>query len=113
MVAKRPVTVPHWRRTQFRIAIGFVLFAPAVTALAILFSAGPTMLAVLPFENLSQRPEDAPLLSGLTDEILTQLGAIDPDRLGVIGRTSVTRYVAGKSSLNSSGNTVSTGRARS
>jgi DNA-binding winged helix-turn-helix (wHTH) protein/TolB-like protein/Tfp pilus assembly protein PilF len=98
-IAPRPTAKPHWRRTEFRLAAGFVLAAVVATVLGVLLSSGPTMLAVLPFENLTQRSEDAPLLSGLTDEILTQLGAIDPERLGVIGRTSVTRYVAGKSSL--------------
>jgi TolB-like protein/Tfp pilus assembly protein PilF len=57
------------------------------------------MLAVVPLENLTGHSENASLASGLTDELLTQLGAIDPGRLAVIGRTSVARYTASKSSL--------------
>src|SRR5271165_91325 len=50
------------------------------------------MLAVLPFENLTGHPEDAPIVEGLTDEMISEFGAIQPGRLGVIGRTSVMHY---------------------
>ncbi len=50
------------------------------------------MLAVLPFENLTQVADDAPVIDGLADELITQFGTIQPERLGVIGRTSVLRY---------------------
>jgi DNA-binding winged helix-turn-helix (wHTH) protein/tetratricopeptide (TPR) repeat protein len=49
-------------------------------------------LAVLPFENLSSDPEREYLADGLTEETIAALGQIDPDRLGVIGRTSVMAY---------------------
>jgi TolB-like protein len=49
-------------------------------------------LAVLPFENLSSDPEREYLADGLTEETITALGQIDPDHLGVIGRTSVMAY---------------------
>lgn len=50
------------------------------------------MLAVLPFENLSGDPEQAYLSDGLTEEMITHLGRLDPRRLGVIARTSSMRY---------------------
>src|SRR5260370_21679407 len=53
------------------------------------------MLAVLPFENLTERPDSASVIAGLTDELITQFGAILPSRLGVIGHTSVMRYKGG------------------
>ncbi len=49
------------------------------------------ILAVLPFENVTQRAEDAAVIDGLSNELITQFGAALPDRLGVIGRTSVVR----------------------
>ena len=46
------------------------------------------MLAVLPFDNLSADPEQEYFSSGLTEEMITQLGALEPERLGVIARVS-------------------------
>lgn len=51
-----------------------------------------TMLAVLPFENLSGDPNQDYFSDGLTEELITQLGALSPDRLGVIARTSSMVY---------------------
>ena len=49
-------------------------------------------LAVLPFENLGAGPEQDYLADGLTEELIASLGQIDPDHLGVIGRTSIMSY---------------------
>ena len=49
-------------------------------------------LAVLPFENLSTDPEREYLADGFTEETIAALGQIDPERLTVIGRTTVTTY---------------------
>lgn len=49
-----------------------------------------TMLAVLPFQNLTGDPSQANFIDGLTEEITTQLG--NADQFGVIARTSVMRY---------------------
>lgn len=49
-------------------------------------------VAVLPFENLSRDPDREYLADGLTDETIAVLGQIDPEHLGVIGRTSVMSY---------------------
>jgi len=53
------------------------------------------MLAVLPFENLGERAEEDYLSDGLTDELITQLGGLDPHHLGVIARTSAMQYRRG------------------
>jgi TolB-like protein/DNA-binding winged helix-turn-helix (wHTH) protein len=50
------------------------------------------MLAVLPFENLTGDPNKDYLADGLTEEMISQLGRLNPERLGVIARTSVMGY---------------------
>jgi TolB-like protein/Flp pilus assembly protein TadD len=50
------------------------------------------MLAVLPFENLSNNPEHEYFSDGLTEETISQLGQINPEHLGVIARTSSMVY---------------------
>jgi TolB-like protein/DNA-binding winged helix-turn-helix (wHTH) protein len=50
------------------------------------------MLAVLPFENLTGDPNKEYLADGLTEEMISQLGRLNPDQLGVIARTSVMGY---------------------
>lgn len=50
------------------------------------------MIATLPFENLSGDTNQDMFTDGLTEEIIGQLGSLNPQRLGVIGRSSVIRY---------------------
>src|SRR5215831_4221520 len=50
------------------------------------------MLAVLPFENLSGDKNQEYFSDGLTEETITQLGKMSPNRLGVIARTSSMAY---------------------
>jgi TolB-like protein/Tfp pilus assembly protein PilF len=50
------------------------------------------VLVVLPFENLSGDVDQEYFSDGLTDEMITQLGRLNPDRLGVIARTSAMKY---------------------
>jgi len=50
------------------------------------------MLAVLPFENLGRDPEQEYFAEGLTEEMISHLGQLDPRRLGVIARTSAIQY---------------------
>jgi TolB-like protein/DNA-binding winged helix-turn-helix (wHTH) protein len=49
-------------------------------------------LAVLPFQNLTGDPNKEYLADGLTEETISQLGRLNPERLGVIARTSVMGY---------------------
>jgi TolB-like protein/Tfp pilus assembly protein PilF len=55
-------------------------------------ASGRIMLAVLPFENLSGDPAQEYFSNGLTEEMITQLGRLEPERLGVIARTSAMQY---------------------
>ncbi len=50
------------------------------------------MLAVLPFENLSDSAEQEYFSDGLTEETISYLGRMSPDRLGVIARTTSMAY---------------------
>ncbi len=54
--------------------------------------AGRLMLAVLPFENLTGDASQDYFSDGLTEEMIAQLGNLDPQHLGVIARTSVMHY---------------------
>jgi TolB-like protein/DNA-binding winged helix-turn-helix (wHTH) protein/Flp pilus assembly protein TadD len=47
------------------------------------------MLAVLPFQNMTGDPAQEYISDGMTEELISQLGRLDPSRLGVIARTSV------------------------
>src|SRR6266851_7655212 len=49
-------------------------------------------LAVLPFQNLTGDPNKDYLADGLTEEMISQLGRLNPEQLGVIARTSVMGY---------------------
>ena len=60
------------------------------------------MLAVLPFENISGHNQDY-FCDGLTEEMITQLGRINPDRLGVIARTSAMKYKGTRKTVNQVG----------
>jgi TolB-like protein/Flp pilus assembly protein TadD len=50
------------------------------------------MLAVLPLQNLSGDPNEEYFSDGLTEEMITQLSRLQPDRLSVIARTSTMQY---------------------
>ena len=57
---------------------------------------GKVVLAVLPFENLSGDPEQEYFSDGLTEEMITQLSRLNPERLGVIARTSAMMFKGSK-----------------
>jgi TolB-like protein/DNA-binding winged helix-turn-helix (wHTH) protein/Flp pilus assembly protein TadD len=50
------------------------------------------MLAVLPFQNMSNDPSQEYFSDGLTEETITDLGQLSPEQLGVIARTSAMAY---------------------
>jgi len=53
---------------------------------------GKIMLAVLPFENLSDDHDQEYFSDGLTEEMITQLSRLNPELLGVIARTSAMMF---------------------
>lgn len=55
-------------------------------------ASGRTVLAVLPFRNLTGAADQDYFSDGLTEEMIGQFGRLDPEHLGVIARTSVMHY---------------------
>ena len=53
---------------------------------------GRFMLAVLPFQNLTGDPDKEYLADGMTEELIAQLGRMDPSGVGVIARTSAMQF---------------------
>ncbi len=49
-------------------------------------------IVVLPFQNLTGDASREFFADGMTEEMISQLGAMDPNRLGVIARTSAVKY---------------------
>jgi TolB-like protein/DNA-binding winged helix-turn-helix (wHTH) protein/Flp pilus assembly protein TadD len=67
------------------------------------------MLAVLPFENLSGDANEDYFADGLTEEMIAQLGQVQPSRLGVIARTSIVHYKHTKESIAEIGRELGVG----
>jgi TolB-like protein/Flp pilus assembly protein TadD len=65
--------------------------------------AGKIMFAVLPFENLSGDSEQEYFSDGLTEEMISRLGQMEPQRLGVIARTSAIQYKGTKKRIDQIG----------
>jgi TolB-like protein/DNA-binding winged helix-turn-helix (wHTH) protein/Flp pilus assembly protein TadD len=91
------------RDWRWRLLAGIaVLFAIPVVYFASRGITKPSgiRLAVMPFENLSGDSKDDPAVDGLTDELITGFGSIQPSRLGVIGRSSVMRLKSSRPTLD-------------
>ena len=63
-------------------------------------ASGKVMIAALPFENLGGDASQDPFINGLQEELMSDLGTVQPDRLGVIGRSSVMRFKNGSRDLH-------------
>ena len=99
-----PVPSPALPRSRalWRFAAAGVIFAAALTAGLYLLrprtskpaDAGPhrIMLAVLPFLDLSGDRRQDFASEAMTEEMITHLGRLTPQSLGVIARTSVMKY---------------------
>lgn len=89
---------PKVREVRLAIALGIAALALG----AIIFATrgkpskpqqhGPVRLAVLPFANLNGNEEQEYLSDGLTEEMISQLGSLNPSRQEVIARTSAMTY---------------------
>ena len=72
--------------------LGYRFIAPVMIPTRSSSLEAKRMLAVLPFENLGGDPEQEYFADGLTEEMISHLGQLDPRRLGVIARTSAIQY---------------------
>jgi TolB-like protein/DNA-binding winged helix-turn-helix (wHTH) protein/Tfp pilus assembly protein PilF len=99
-VAPSPATpVPRggwWRWAATLVVVAAVLGAAGVFTVrgwpGNRAASGRSMLAVLPFANISGDADQDYLSAGFTDELIAQLGALNPEKLGVIARTTVVSY---------------------
>jgi TolB-like protein/DNA-binding winged helix-turn-helix (wHTH) protein/tetratricopeptide (TPR) repeat protein len=66
-------------------------------------NSGRMALAVLPFENLSSDPDQEFFSDGFTEEVISELGMIGPEKLTVIGRTTSMLYKGAKKSIGEIG----------
>ena len=71
------VALPAWWRWRARVAAA---------------SQPKTVLAVLPFDNLSGDADQEFFSDGLTEEMISQIGKLNRDRLTVIARSSIAKY---------------------
>jgi TolB-like protein/DNA-binding winged helix-turn-helix (wHTH) protein/Tfp pilus assembly protein PilF len=78
-----------------------VVLAVAVAAVLLSRKSAPPrklMFVVLPFANLTGDPAQEYIADGMTEEMITQMGGLDPERIGVIARTSAMRFKGGQKS---------------
>jgi TolB-like protein/DNA-binding winged helix-turn-helix (wHTH) protein/tetratricopeptide (TPR) repeat protein len=92
-----PMPAPVRQRSFWIVPSAIALVAGLVAVALYFYSRQPptsqrVIVATLPFENLSGDSKEAIFADGLTEELIGQLGSLNPDRLGVIGRSSVMRY---------------------
>lgn len=96
---RQPVGVSSFRRWPALLAISLLLILSLVAYLQWgrrhvrpQLVSGRVMVAVLPFQNLTGDPGQEYFSDGMTEEMIAQLGRVDPQRMGVIARTSVMHY---------------------
>jgi TolB-like protein/DNA-binding winged helix-turn-helix (wHTH) protein/tetratricopeptide (TPR) repeat protein len=92
------------RRLLFGLSVAVLAGIVAVGAMLVLKGRQPeagggapatarrAMLVVLPFETVGGGPDQAFFGDGITEEMISQIGALDPAHLGVIARTTAMRY---------------------
>jgi TolB-like protein len=79
--------------------VGYRFIAPVERVQRLHSVSGRKMLLVLPFDNLSGDPAQQYFADGMTEELISQLGQINPKQLGVIARTSSTYYRGAKKTI--------------
>ena len=95
-VSRRRLSLPS--RVVLLLASGSLAIAVVVAGLyfKVVRPSAPgsprTTLAVLPFQNLSNDAEQEFFSDGFTEEMIAELGALDPGHLGVIARTTTMLY---------------------
>lgn len=94
-------------RSQFGSVTRLVGIAASVVLLAVVAAfvrsryaatSGKLMFVVLPFENLTGDTSQEYIADGMTEEMITQMGVLDPGHIGVIARTSAMQFKGTKKS---------------
>lgn len=92
---------PLRSRKGLVVALAMAVLLVALVSIAFLRRSHPpanataqkrVMLAVLPFQNMSNDPGQEYFSDGLTEETITDLGQLSPEHLGVVARTSAMAY---------------------
>jgi len=101
-------SVPRTLRARPWVALGAVVLLIA-TVIAYRFATpkppvAQTRIVVLPFQNLTGDPNQEFFADGMTEEMISELGAMDPKRLGVIARTSAVKYKNSGKGIDQIGN---------
>ncbi len=100
--ARQPAALPQLPPVVLRLAVGFAVVLVVVGGYFAWKSwRTPRPLAyakmlVLPFVNLSSDPQQEFFSDALTEEMISQLGSLQPEHLGVIARTTAMQYKATK-----------------
>jgi TolB-like protein/DNA-binding winged helix-turn-helix (wHTH) protein/Flp pilus assembly protein TadD len=90
--ATRPIRLwPFWLALALMLVVAVLVTRPYLSTSS-RPGPGKVMLVVLPFKNLSGDPQQDYFVDGMTEEMITELGSLDPQHLGVIARTSSMRY---------------------
>jgi TolB-like protein/DNA-binding winged helix-turn-helix (wHTH) protein len=89
--------LPAWKRTgKILAAVAAIILAAFQLTHSLRAAQGrnskPIVVAVLPFESWSPNSELAHLSDGVSQELITQFGRIDPARLSVAARAAVQPY---------------------
>ena len=109
-----PSRVHFGQRSQWKIVLIGLAGASLLAALAAYWAwhgstrhaasaAEKVILAVLPFDNLSRDPDQEFFSDGLTEEMIAQLGKLNPERLIVISSGSVAKYKGRRVAANQIG----------
>ncbi len=84
-------------RGRAQVAVG--LFAVGLMVAIVVWALGRAVppvsrvtVGVLPFENLSGDAQHDYVAEGVSEEMTATLGQVDPEQIGVLGRTSMTAY---------------------
>ena len=114
----------HYLRKRPRlIAVASLVLVATLAAVAAIFNVGDLRnrfgaappdtsaikLAVLPFRNLTGDPAQEFFSDGLTEETISQLGRLRPDRLGVVARTSSMPFKTRTASIGDIGRELDVG----
>ena len=106
-----PQPVPAAPRPRRRRALLTVSAVVAVLAALVAVRSLPTpasgnartLMVVLPFEDLGEAAAADHLGDGMTEEMITEIGRISPERIGVISRGSAMRYKEARPDLEALG----------